>query len=176
MRGQPSEETIERASGVFNRILSQSDDTVMDYGLKAYALVLSLEAIIAEEVPVIDFVAIHKARTSVRVALAREFQTKLLDRSNALTKQMHDYSGGEFIVDSKPIGQRHLRNEIFQYLDAIRDATEEQKAAADLALNHFHFAKGMSDKKTALLALASMVGEGKAAREQALKELSLIHI
>ena len=72
------------------------------------------------------------------------------------------------------IGRRRLRNVLLDYLCAIRETPEEQKTAADLAMGHFQKAQGMTDKAAALSALASMDGEGAAARDEALEISKLL--
>jgi aminopeptidase N len=115
---------------------------------------------------VVEPVAIHKARGAVKKALAREFQSELLERYNELTGAMDE----EFKVDADSIGKRRLRNVCLEYLCSIRDTPEEQKVAADLAMNHFQQATGMTDKMAALSSLSSMDGEGAAARDEALQQ------
>merc|ERR1711966_612796 len=51
----------------------------------------------------------------------------------------------------------------------VKETGDEQKAAAALATAHYDTASGMTDKVAALSALASMGGEGAAARDEALK-------
>jgi aminopeptidase N len=77
--------------------------------------------------------------------------------------------GEDFKVDAPSIGRRRLRNVCLDYLCAVRETPEEQKIAADLAMNHFTNASGMTDKVAALSALASMDGEGESARDEALE-------
>ena len=153
----------------FERILDQQDSSV-DYGMQAYAMVLPLEESIAEEVAVVDLVEIHMARNSVQQYLARKYHARLMVRYAELTRKIEKHSCGEFLVDATSIGQRHLRNVIFQYLCAVKQTPQEQTAVADLATNHMRAATGMSDKYTALVALASIDGEGALARDQALQQ------
>ena len=142
------------------------DKKSTDYSIIAYALILPSESTLAELVDVVDPIAIHKARGDVKKRLAREFQTELKERYDELTKAM---DGTEFKVDAESIGMRRLRNVCLEYLCSIRETEEEQKVAADLAMNHFTDASGMTDKVAALSALASMDGEGADARDQALE-------
>ena len=159
-----SEKTYDYAKEAFGRTLVDKKST--DYSIIAYALILPSESTLAELVDVVDPIAIHKARGDVKKRLAREFQTELKERYDELTKAM---DGTEFKVDAESIGMRRLRNVCLEYLCSIRETEEEQKVAADLAMNHFTKASGMTDKVAALSALASMDGEGADARDQALE-------
>ena len=66
------------------------------------------------------------------------------------------------------VGRRRLRNVLLDYLCSIKETEEEQIAAAQLAMEHFEKASGMTDKMAGLNALASMDGEGAKARDAAL--------
>lgn len=169
MERKPTQDTMDRVCQVFGQLLDNQDASI-DYGMQAYALVLPLEAAIAEELDVVDFISIHKARMTAKQLLARRFQSRLLSKYKELTQLMEDRSGQEFRVDAISIGLRHLRNVIFQYLSVIRETAVEQKTAAELAMLHMGAATGMSDKNAALLALASMDGEGATARDKAIKQ------
>jgi aminopeptidase N len=117
---------------------------------------------------VVDPIAIHEARGSVKKAIARKFESELRAKYEELTKVME--AEDEFKVDASAIGRRRLRNVILEYLCSIKETKEEQVAAAELAMNHFKKASGMTDKMAALSALASMDGAGAAARDEALQQ------
>jgi aminopeptidase N len=160
-----ADSTYEYANEAFGRTLTDKEST--DFSIIAYALILPTEGTLAELVGgPIDPWAIKKARGALKKALAREFKSELQERYDALTKAME---GEEFKVDATSIGRRRLRNVCLDYLCSIKDTSEEQKEAAQLATAHFESASGMTDKTAALSALASMDGEGATTRDMAMK-------
>ncbi len=160
--GAMTETTTDYVFEAFKRTLA---DTNMDSSIKAYALTLPSESTLAEELSgsAVDPVAIHKSRGAVRKAIARKFQSELQAAYESLSKEME---GKDFKVDAEAVGQRRLRNTILGYLTVIKETAEEQKTAAELAVNHYETATGMTDKMSALNALASMDGEGAASRDE----------
>jgi aminopeptidase N len=167
LKGEPSEKTTQYVNEAFERALTDTETT--DYSIQAYALVLPTESTLAEDMEVVDPIAIHKARGSVKKALARKFEKELRSKYDDLTKSM-EAEGDVFKVDSEAIGRRRLRNVLLEYLCSIKETDEEQVSAAELAQNHFKKAKGMTDKMAGLMALASMDGKGADARDEAMKQ------
>jgi aminopeptidase N len=159
-----STKTWDFVKEAFGRTLTNYDSS--DYSILAYALTLPTESTLAELVEVVDPIAIHKSRGSVKKALAREFRDDLVKRYEALSESM---SSGEFKVDAESIGSRRLRNVCLDYLCSIRETPEEQKAAAALAKKHYDSATCMTDKVSALNCLASMDREGSATRDEIVK-------
>ena len=164
MDGNASAKTYDFVKEAFGRTLADNSN---DYSIIAYALILPSEGTLAELVDVVDPVAIHKARGTIKKRIAREFQAELQGRYDELTKTL---AGQEFSVDAESIGMRRLRNVCLEYLCSVRETPEEQKRAAELATAHFNSADGMTDKIAALSALASMDGEGAAARDSAMQK------
>jgi len=152
---------------VFEAFESTLQEESMDYSIKAYALTLPTESTLSEELAEVDPVAVRKARGTVKIAIARKFQSQLLDAYAKLSTEME--AEKEFKVDAVSVGQRRLRNTILTYLTSIKETEEEQKAAAELASAHYDKAKGMTDKVAALSALASLDGAGASARDDALE-------
>lgn len=166
MKDEQSEKTMEYVVEAFGRTLGDSE--TKDFSIQAYALMLPTESTLAEELEVVDPIALHKARGTVKKALARKFQKELLAKYEKMTKEME--AEKEFKVDATAIGRRRLRNVLLDYLCAIRESEEEQVVAAELATSHFNKAKGMTDKIAALNALASMDGKGASARDEAIQQ------
>jgi aminopeptidase N len=160
-------QTLDYVNEAFGRTLA--DKTTSDYSIKAYALTLPTEGTLAEEVDVVDPVAIRKARGAVKRGIARKFQSEIKELYDEITQDMKA-EGGEFQVDATSVGRRRLRNVLLDYLCSIKETPEEQLAAAALATEHFEAATGMTDKLAALSALASMDGEGAPARDAALEK------
>lgn len=166
MKGEQSETTLEYAMQAFGRSLTSKD--VSDLSIQAYTLILPSESTLAEDMEVVDPIGIHKARGTVKKAIARRFEKEIRGMYDEMTAAMA--SDTEFKVDAQAIGRRRLRNVLLEYVCSIRETEAEQKAAASLAMNHFNAAKGMTDKIAALNALASMDGQGASARDEALKQ------
>jgi len=167
MKGEPSEKTMEFVNEAFGRTLT--DNETKDYSIQAYNLMLPTESTLAEDMDIVDPLGIHEARGSVKKGLARKFEKELRAKYDELTKAM-EADGDDFKVDEAAIGRRRLRNVCLDYLCSITETEDEQVAAADLAMDHFKKAKGMTDRMAGLMALASMDGKGASAREAALKE------
>ena len=166
MNEEESAKTMDYVNEAFGRTLA--DRAGSDYSIKAYALTLPGESTLAEQVDVVDPVAIRKARSIVKKGIARKFKTEIKALYDEITEDIN--AEGEFKVDATSVGRRRLRNVLLDYLCSIKDTPEEQKAAASLATEHYEAATGMTDKMAALGALASMDGEGAVARDAALEK------
>lgn len=164
--GKPSEKTMGYVMEAFGRTLA--DKTATDLSIVAYTMILPSESTLAEDMPVVDPIGIHKARGDVKKAIAREFQTKLQTRYDELTAECEAET--EFVVNAAAIGRRRLRNVLLDYLCAIYQTDQEQEAAAALAKKHYDKATGMTDKMAAFNALASMDGKGAATRDEVTKK------
>lgn len=162
--GEMSDQTLEYVEEALERTLA---DTSMDYSIKAYALTLPSEGTLSEELDEVDPVALRKARGTVRKAIARKFQSKMLEAYNELTSAME--ADSEFKVDAESVGRRRLRNTLLAYLTSIKETEEEQKIAAEIATNHYNKATGMTDKMAAMNALVSMDGAASSARDEVIQ-------
>ena len=167
MRDEVSDKTLDYVYETFGRTLADEETT--DYSIQAYALTLPSESTLAEEVDVVDPIAIHKARGAVKKGIARKFQAEIKAKYDALTEAM-EAEGGDFNVDATSVGRRRFRNVLLDYLCSIKETPEEQKAAAELAWSQFEKATGMTDRYSALSALASMDGEGADLRDKAIQK------
>jgi aminopeptidase N len=167
MRDEQSADTLQYVFEAFGRTLALDSN---DYSIQAYALVLPTESTLAEELDVVDPVALHKARGNVKKAIARKFYSEILAKYNDLTAAMK--ADTEIKIDATSIGQRRLRNVLLDYLCSIKDNAEERETASKLAFAQFEAATGMTDKYSALSSLASMDGEPDvvARRDGALKK------
>ena len=158
--------TSDYVNEAFGRTLA--DKATTDFSIQSYTMILPSESTLAEQMDVIDPIGLHKARGTVKKALARKFYTELMERYVELTEIMEKEK--EFKVDATSIGRRRLRNVILDYLCSIKETPEEQTTAAELAMKHFRNASGMTDKLAALMNLASMDGNGSSARDEALQQ------
>jgi aminopeptidase N len=126
---------------VFGRVLREKTS---DYSIQAYSLTLPTEATLAEHMDVVDPLAIHHARKSVKASLARRFQEELRTRYDEITSLLEKEQ--DFKVDAESIGRRRLRNVLLQYICSIRESEGEKISAADLAFSHYSKATGMTDR------------------------------
>jgi aminopeptidase N len=152
--GQSSSTTLAYAEEAFGRALATPSN---EYSLIAYSMMLPTESTLAQEVDVVDPIAIHKARGAVKKSLARKFQTEIRAKYDALTAIVE--AEKELKVDSNAIGQRRLRNTLLEYLCSIRETDDEEAAAAILASKHYDHANGMTDKVAAFATPSSMYGK-----------------
>ena len=154
---QDESKTLDYVEEAFGRALNMDGN---DYSIQAYALTLPSESTLAEDMTVVDPVALHKARGSVRESLARKYFSEIRAKYDELTKAMESSGSGEDIkLDATSIGQRRLRNVLLSYLCCIKDTAEERDAASELAMKQFESSYGMTDRYSALNCLASMDGE-----------------
>lgn len=156
MRGELSEKTQEYVFEAFQRTLAL--DTT-DYSIQAYALVMPTESTLAEELEVVDPVALHKARGDVKKSVARKFYSEIRAKYDELTSAMESNNGEDIQLDATSIGQRTLRNVLLEYLCSVKETTEERETASELAMNQFESSYGMTDRYAALSCLVNMGGE-----------------
>lgn len=130
-----------------------------DYSIQAYGLILPSESTLAEELEVVDPVALHKARGDVKKSIARKFYSEIRTKYDHLTAAMDVDGEGGIKLDATSIGRRRLRNVLLDYLCSVKDTAEEREEASQLAVNQFQSSYGMTDRYAALSCLASMHGE-----------------
>ena len=111
----------------------------------AEALALPGEAMLADQMEVVDVDAIHAARDTARAAIGQALRDKLRATYDGLT----DPSG--YTVDGAAIGRRSLRNACLSYLVAAGDP-----AAVALAKAQFDAGQNMTDVLAALAILADV--------------------
>ena len=140
----------------FKQVLEQSWDD-----LSYFSLLLNLpsETYLAEQMPVVDVVAIHKAREFVKYTLAEQLQQQF----QTLYLNNHRDESGNFDADA--IGRRRIKNTCLTYLSALDDA-----AIKNWAHQQFKTAKNMTDQ---MAALAAMVNNPHTARRQSLIDFYL---
>ncbi len=156
MRGVQSEsKTIEHVFKAFQRTLALDTD---DYSIQAYGLIMPTESSMAEELDIVDPVALHKARGDVKKLIARKFHPSIRAKYDELTTAMKS-SGEEIKLDATSIGQRRLRNVLLDYLCSLKETAEEREIASKLAMDQFQSSFGMTDRYAALSCLLSMDGE-----------------
>ncbi len=117
------------------------DDT-LDPSFREQALLLPTESMIADQLDVVDPLAIHLARQFVRADIGARLRTELLAQYDA------NQTPGEYSPDAESIGKRALKNLALAYLNAAPD-----EASLALARKQFDGATNMTDRVAALSAL-----------------------
>jgi aminopeptidase N len=118
-----------------------ADDT-LDPAFREQALLLPSETMIADQLDVVDPLAIHTARQFVRAAIGTRLRGELEAQYDA------NQTPGEYSPDAASIGKRALKNLALAYLCAAPD-----DASIDLARRQFDRATNMTDRAAALSAL-----------------------
>jgi aminopeptidase N len=121
------------------RILT--DDT-LDPAFREQALLLPSETMIADQLDVVDPLAIHVARQFVRADIGVRLRAELQAQYAA------NQTPGEYSPDAESIGKRALKNLALAYLCAAPD-----EASIALAAKQFDGATNMTDRVAALSAL-----------------------
>jgi len=117
-------------------------DESLDPAFREQALLLPSETMIADQLDVVDPMAIHIARQFVRADIGARLRTELLAQYHA------NQTPGEYSPDAESIGKRALKNLALAYLCAAPDAE-----TIALAEKQFDNADNMTDRVAALGAL-----------------------
>jgi aminopeptidase N len=117
-------------------------DETLDSSFREQALLLPTESMIADQLDVVDPLAIHMARQFVRADIGLRLREELLAQYHA------NQTPGEYSPDAASIGKRALKNLALSYLCA---APSEESIA--LAQRQFDEASNMTDRIAALGAL-----------------------
>jgi aminopeptidase N len=117
-------------------------DDSLDPAFREQALLLPSETVIADQMDVVDPLAIHTARQLVRADIGARLRNDLLVQYQA------NQTPGEYSPDAASIGKRALKNLALSYLCAAPDAE-----ALALAERQFDEATNMTDRAAALGAL-----------------------
>jgi aminopeptidase N len=117
-------------------------DESLDPAFREQALLLPTETMIAEQVDVVNPMAIHMARQFVRADIGVRLRDELLAQYHA------NQTPGEYSPDALSAGRRALKNLALGYLAAAPD-----EASIALAQKQFDEAGNMTDRVAALGAL-----------------------
>lgn len=120
-------------------------DENSDPSLLALSLTLPLESYVAEQMAQIDPLAIHGARSFMRMILARTLQQEF----SACYARCH--VDGEYSLDPLAVGQRSLKNVCLSYLGRLDD-----EAKLDLVYEQYQRGDNMTDVSAALTILADI--------------------
>ena len=127
-------------SEAWGRVLA---DEGLDGSLRAQALVLPAERVIAQEMDVIRPDAIHAAREAMLTALAKAHRDAIASTWEALAPT------GPYVHEKAQIDRRRLRNVLLR----LRVATGEE-AAIEAAWAQYESADNMTDAQAAFVVLA----------------------
>jgi len=138
-------------------ILSASFKTILEQSwtdLSYLACLLSLPSAnyLAEQMSVVDVVAIHQARDFVKRSLAEQ----LTEQFSALYQANHKEESGQ--LSAEAIGRRRIKNICLGYLSQL-----ETQQSYQLANGQFASAKNMTDQISALGALVNSQNPEKSA-------------
>ncbi|QJE00737.1 aminopeptidase N [Massilia forsythiae] len=138
-------------------------DASLDPAFREQALLLPSETMIADQMDVVDPMAIHMARQFVRADIGARLRSELRAQYDA------SQTPGEYSPDAESIGRRALKNLCLAYLCAAPD-----EAAIALARRQFDEAGNMTDRVAALGALvharaSSAVADAAAHADDALR-------
>ncbi|WP_322402962.1 aminopeptidase N [Massilia luteola] len=118
-----------------------TDDT-LDPAFREQALLLPSETMVADQLDVVDPLAIHLARQFVRAAIGTRLRAELRAQYDA------NQTPGDYSPDAGSIGKRALKNLALAYLCAAPDDD-----SLTLARQQFDGATNMTDRVAALAAL-----------------------
>ncbi len=120
-------------------------DRYLDRATIAHSIVLPGEGYLAEQMKVVDVVAIHTARDTLRRAIAKTLRDDLLQTYHA------NQSNERYSPDALSAGRRALKNTALAYL-----ATLEDPAMLDLVRDQYQTADNMTDIVGALAVLNNL--------------------
>jgi len=135
-------------------------DTDLDSALKANAMAVPAERILAQEFETIDPDAIHTARVFVMRGLAKAHQPALLEVYNASTVD------GPYRYAKEDMGARSLRNTCLGLLSSLIGQGGDGDEIATLK-THYHEADNMTDQ---IAALAILAGKDISERDEAIAD------
>ena len=106
---------------------------------------------LAEKFYPLDPEALHRARRSVILEICLSLKRELLSLFDKLSTITVSSTTPHACLTPKSLSLRQLRNAVFSFLSEFRDS-----AAAQLAFNYYQQAVCLTDKYSALIALANM--------------------
>ena len=138
-------------AALIDAVRATLNDVTLDPAFREQVLALPSEAVIAEQMAVIDPAAIHTARQALRQSLAQQLRADLLAAYEA------NRTDGPYSPDAGAAGRRGLKNIALSYLIERDDAQSHA-----LAQKQYNGAGNMTDRIAALAALVNSSAPGKA--------------
>jgi aminopeptidase N len=139
------------APALIDAMRATLNDATLDPSFREQVLALPAEAVIAEQMAVIDPAAIHTARRALRLALAQQLCADLSAAYQA------NLTPGPYSPDAASAGRRGLKNIALSYLMELDDGPSHA-----LAQKQYDSADNMTDRIAALAALVNSSAPGKA--------------
>jgi aminopeptidase N len=136
-------ETLTLAGDFIEAMRAVLTDTTLDPALVALMLTLPAESYLADQQSVIDPDAVHAARETMRVELARALRSEL----RQTYQRLHD-AAAPYRFHPQDVARRTLKNTCLDYLLATAEP-----AAIELAQKQFDEANNMTDAQAALAGL-----------------------
>ena len=148
-----------RLLDAFSALLAavSKENGALDPAMVALMLALPSEAYLAETSEVVDVAAIHAARQSARLQIARALREPLLQAYR------RNCSNAPYVASAAQIAQRSLKNICLAYLMLL-----EQSDIVAVCVEQFERATNMTDRMAALTALVN--SEQHAAKARALEQ------
>ncbi|MDV7340022.1 aminopeptidase N [Terasakiella sp. A23] len=123
------------------------EDASLDNDYIALSLLLPAESYLADQMEIVDVVAIHGAREALRIFIAQDLKETLQETYRKLR------SDTPYSPDAKSAGERALKNVCLGYLGELNDP-----ATTSLITAQYHNANNMTDRMAALTILSNKEG------------------
>ncbi|MEN9916452.1 MAG: aminopeptidase [Pseudomonadota bacterium] len=133
-----------------------ADEQQDNKDLLAELLSLPSEAVLAEQMPIIDIDGIHEEREWLRFQLAKQLENKLFQTYQAY----HDLKS--YVFDKQSVTNRRLANISLNYLMLLQDPSVHR-----LCIHHYKNADNLTDR---IVALSEIVNHNLSQRDRYLKE------
>ena len=133
-----------------------ADEQQDNKDLLAELLSLPSEAVLAEQMPIIDIDGIHEEREWLRFQLAKKLENKLFQTYQAY----HDLK--PYVFDKQSVTNRRLANISLNYLMLLQDPSVHR-----LCIHHYKNADNLTDR---IVALSEIVNHNLSQRDRYLKE------
>ena len=146
-------EVLELDAMFINALRATLNDSSLDPSFREVVMTLPSEAMIAEELKIVDPQSIHTARQFMRVTLTHHLKADLLRAYE------ENLTPGKYSPDAASAAKRALKNLALSYLLEWPD-----DATFSLAKAQFDQAENMTDRMAALTALSNFSGSAKNAK------------
>ncbi len=151
-----NEGVMEKDQRFIDALEATLKDEILDKDYIALSLLLPGESYLADQMEVVDVVAIHAARETLRNFIAESLKDTFLDVFRSLRND------APYSPDAKSAGERALKNICLGYLGELDDP-----ACTALITSQYHNANNMTDRMAALGILSNKEG---AARNEVLAD------
>ncbi|RKF20803.1 aminopeptidase N [Altericroceibacterium spongiae] len=145
LRGELSaEDRTKGRAAILQAFTAVLEDSALDDLMRGELMILPSQTYLAEQLDISDPQAIHREREGLKTWLAQQCE--------ALLEALHDRAaGGPYRRDAAARGLRKMRAQTLIYL-----AAGAPEKAAKMAAAQYHAADNMTDRQSALIALAGL--------------------